>query len=98
MYESMKFFFSIRCFNAIAALVFICISSARAQENDPFVKMDDPALTGRWDWKVTDGDAHIPGFTAQELQQMLDLCCKDLFYLLVYVYSLCGNPFSVSSL
>ena len=63
----MKSFSSIRCFNAIAALVFICTTSAWAQENDPFVKMDDPALTGRWDWKVTDGDAQYPSWMEVEL-------------------------------
>jgi len=67
MYDSMKFFSSIRCFNAIAALVLICTTSAWAQENDPFVKMDDPALTGRWDWKVTDGDAQYPSWMEVEL-------------------------------
>ena len=36
--------------------------SIKAEEKDPFVKLDPPALAGRWDWTVTDGDTTYPSW------------------------------------
>jgi len=36
-------------------------------EEDPFVKIDAPALTGRWDWTVTDGEQQYPSWLEVDL-------------------------------
>ena len=54
-------------FSALVILVLLSVTSSWAQESDPFVKLDAPAITGRWDWKVTDGDMQYPSWMEVEL-------------------------------
>ncbi len=58
----MKYISSIHSY--VALLSFVCISLVRtcAQENDPYVRISEPAFVGRWDLSVTDGELQYPSW------------------------------------
>lgn len=53
---------------AVALATFVTMfSSAVAAENDPFVKIDPPAIVGRWDLTVRDGAVEYPSWLEVQL-------------------------------
>ncbi|MBT5927452.1 MAG: DUF1080 domain-containing protein [Verrucomicrobia bacterium] len=58
----MKRHFPFRSFAALMLVAFVSVVASRAQDHAPFVKLDAPAITGRWDWTVTDGDSQYPSW------------------------------------
>lgn len=55
-----------RLIGTVLVIASLCLNSLRGEE-DPFVKIDAPALTGSWDCTVQDGDLTYPSWFHVEL-------------------------------
>ncbi|MDA0751069.1 MAG: DUF1080 domain-containing protein [Verrucomicrobia bacterium] len=57
---------NMRLIGTLLVTASLCLNSLRGEE-DPFVKIDPPALTGSWDCTVQDGDLTYPSWFHVEL-------------------------------